>query len=79
MNWIALSFVRHAKDLKDLRARIDAKNHPAKIISKIEKPEAIENLDKIIKHSNAIMVARGDLGIEVPMERLPIIQKGDHP
>ena len=75
VNWIALSFVRHHKDLKDLRARIDAKNHPAKIISKIEKPEAIENLDKIIKHSNAIMVARGDLGIEVPMERLPIIQK----
>lgn len=75
VNWIALSFVRHAKDLKDLKARIDAVGHPAKIISKIEKPEAIENLDKIIKHSNAIMVARGDLGIEVPMERLPIIQK----
>ncbi len=75
VNWIALSFVRHPKDLKDLRARIDAKGHPAKIISKIEKPEAIDNLDKIIKHSNAIMVARGDLGIEVPMERLPIIQK----
>ena len=75
VNWIALSFVRHHKDLKDLRARIEAKGHPAKIISKIEKPEAIENLDKIIKHSNAIMVARGDLGIEVPMEQLPIIQK----
>lgn len=75
VNWIALSFVRHAKDLKDLRARIDAKGHPAKIIAKVEKPEAIENIDKIIKHSNAVMVARGDLGIEVPMERLPIIQK----
>ena len=75
VNWIALSFVRYAKDLKDLRARIEAAGHPAKIISKIEKPEAIENLDKIIKHSNAIMVARGDLGIEVPMEQLPIIQK----
>ena len=75
INWIALSFVRHPKDCKDLRERIDAAGHPAKIISKIEKPEAIENIDKIIKHSNAIMVARGDLGIEVPMERLPIIQK----
>lgn len=75
VNWIALSFVRYPKDLKDLRARIDAAGHPAKIISKVEKPEAVENIDKIIKHSNAIMVARGDLGIEVPMEQLPIIQK----
>jgi pyruvate kinase len=75
VNWIALSFVRYSKDLKELRKHIDDAGHPAKIISKIEKPEAIENLDKIIKHSNAIMVARGDLGIEVPMERLPIIQK----
>ncbi|MBR9919750.1 MAG: pyruvate kinase [Bacteroidetes bacterium] len=75
VNWIALSFVRSPKDLKDLRKRIDAKNHPAKIISKIEKPEAVERIDKIIKNSNAIMVARGDLGIEVPMERLPLIQK----
>ena len=75
VNWIALSFVRSPKDLKDLKARIDAVNHPAKIISKIEKPEAIEKLDKIIKYSNAVMVARGDLGIEVPIERLPAIQK----
>ncbi len=75
VNWIALSFVRSAKDVKDLRKRIEEKNHPAKIISKIEKPEAIEKLDKIIKASNAIMVARGDLGVEVPMERLPMMQK----
>lgn len=75
VNWIALSFVRTSKDMKDLRKRIEAKNHPAKILAKIEKPEAIENIDKIIKHSNGIMVARGDLGIEVPMERLPLIQK----
>lgn len=75
VNWIALSFVRSPKDLKDLKRRIDAKNHPAKIISKIEKPEAVEKIDKIIKNSNGIMVARGDLGIEVPMERLPLIQK----
>jgi pyruvate kinase len=75
VNWIALSFVRSPKDIKDLRRRIDAKNHPAKIIAKIEKPEAIERIDKIIKETNGIMIARGDLGIEVPIERLPVIQK----
>lgn len=75
VNWIALSFVRSSKDVKDLRKRIEAKGHPAKIISKIEKPEALEKLDKIIKASNAVMVARGDLGVEVPMERLPLVQK----
>lgn len=75
VNWIALSFVRYAKDLKNLRKYIDDAGHQAKIISKIEKPEAIENIDKIIKHSNAIMVARGDLGIEMPMEQLPVLQK----
>ncbi len=75
VNWIALSFVRSAEDIKDLRRRIDAVQHPAKIISKIEKPEAVKNIDKIIRASNGVMVARGDLGIEVPMERLPLIQK----
>ncbi len=75
VNWIALSFVRSPKDLKDLQARIDAKNHPAKIIAKIEKPEAVDRIDKIIKHSNGIMIARGDLGIEMPIERLPVVQK----
>ncbi|MEY2949443.1 MAG: pyruvate kinase [Saprospiraceae bacterium] len=75
VNWIALSFVRSAKDIKDLQQRIDAKGHPAKIIAKIEKPEAVENIDKIIKNTTAIMIARGDLGIEVPMEKLPVIQK----
>jgi len=75
VNWIALSFVRSPRDLKDLRTRIDAKGHPARIISKIEKPEALAHIDKIIKNSNAIMIARGDLGIEVPIEELPLIQK----
>ena len=75
INWIALSFVHSPKDIKDLRERIDAKNHPAKIIAKIEKPEAVDRIDKIIQQANGIMVARGDLGIEVPMERLPLIQK----
>jgi pyruvate kinase len=75
VNWIALSFVRSPKDLKDLQKRIEAKNHPAKIIAKIEKPEAVKNIDGIIKNTNAIMIARGDLGIEMPMEKLPVIQK----
>ncbi len=75
VNWIALSFVRSGKDMKDLRKRIEAKGHSAKTIAKIEKPEAIEKIDKIIKESNGIMVARGDLGIEVPMEQLPTLQK----
>ncbi len=75
INWIALSFVRYAEDMIDLANRVEAANHPAKTLAKIEKPEAIENIDDIIKHSNAIMVARGDLGIEVPIETLPLTQK----
>ena len=75
VNWIALSFVRSPKDIKDLIKRIEAKGHGAKVIAKIEKPEAIEKLDKIIKASNGIMVARGDLGVEMPMEQLPLLQK----
>ena len=75
VNWIALSFVRSAKDIIDLRSKIEEAGHPAKIVAKIEKPEAIENIDAIIDATDSIMVARGDLGVEVPMERLPIIQK----
>ncbi len=75
VNWIALSFVRSAKDVKALRQIIEDRKHPAKIIAKIEKPEAVEKIDKIIKASNGIMIARGDLGIEVPIERIPVIQK----
>ena len=75
VNWIALSFVRSAKDIKDLKKRIADAGHAAKVIAKIEKPEAIERIDKIIKASNGIMVARGDLGIEMPIEKLPLLQK----
>ena len=75
VNWIALSFVRSGKDMKDLQKRVDAAGHQAKIMAKIEKPEAINRIDKIIKASNAIMIARGDLGIEVPLQRLPLLQK----
>ncbi|MCH2044025.1 MAG: pyruvate kinase [Saprospiraceae bacterium] len=74
-NWIALSFVRRGKDILDLRKRIKTKKHPARIIAKIEKPEAITNLDDIIEAADGVMVARGDLGVEVPMEKLPMLQK----
>ena len=76
VNWIALSFVRSPRDLKELQSIVNERDHPAKIIAKIEKPEAVKNIDKIIKNANAIMIARGDLGVEVPMEKLPAIQKG---
>lgn len=75
INWIALSFVRNAKDIRQLREILDERGHPAKIIAKIEKPEAIAKIDKIIKASNGVMVARGDLGIEVPIEQVPGLQK----
>lgn len=75
VNWIALSFVRKAEDVRDLIARIERAGHRAKVISKIEKPEAVKNIKEIVKASNAIMVARGDLGVEVPMEKVPSIQK----
>ena len=75
VNWIALSFVREAEDILDLKRRINAVNHPAKVIAKIEKPEAVDNIKAIVKATDAVMIARGDLGVEVAMERLPIIQK----
>lgn len=75
VHWIALSFVRSPQDIHSLRALIDAKKHTAKIIAKIEKPEAVREIKKIVKSSNGIMVARGDLGVEMPIEKLPSIQK----
>lgn len=75
VNWIALSFVRKAKDVEDLISKVEAAGHYAKVISKIEKPEAIKNIDAIIKASNGVMIARGDLGVEMPIEKLPTIQK----
>ncbi len=75
VDWIALSFVRSAEDILDLRERIERAGKPCKIVAKIEKPEALENIDEIIKETDAIMVARGDLGVEVPMEVVPLWQK----
>lgn len=76
VSWIALSFVRSAKDMIKLRGLAEVKKHSAKLIAKIEKPEALVNIDAIIKESDAIMVARGDLGVEVPISQTPVIQKG---
>lgn len=75
VDWIALSFVRSAEDIVDLRERIQKAGKHCKIVAKIEKPEALENIDAIIEATDAIMVARGDLGVEVPMEIVPLWQK----
>ena len=76
VDWIALSFVRNSQDLLDLKAIIDAEaSHKIPIIAKIEKPEAITNLDKIIAYSDGLMVARGDLGVEIPAAEVPLLQK----
>lgn len=74
-NWIALSFVRRPQDITELREKLTKANSKARIVAKIEKPEAILNLDAIIDATDAVMIARGDLGIELPMERLPMLQK----
>lgn len=75
VDWIGLSFVRSARDIIELEHIITSKEKTAKIIAKIEKPEAIEDIDEIIKHTDALMVARGDLGVEIPMQNIPLIQK----
>lgn len=75
VEWVALSFVRSAKDIKDLRKIIQAAGKDTKIIAKIEKPEAVAEINKIIKATDAIMVARGDLGVEILMEDVPMVQK----
>ncbi len=75
VEWIALSFVRSVKDIVILRSKLDEKKSKSKIIAKIEKPEAIVNLREIILESDGIMIARGDLGVELPVEKVPLIQK----
>ena len=78
LDWIALSFVRHAQDIVDLKELM--KKHPTNklktpIIAKIEKPEGVRNIEQILQECDGLMVARGDLGVEVPMEEVPAIQK----
>jgi len=75
VDFVAMSFVRTADDVRDLVQRIAALGSDAAVIAKIEKPEALEDIDDIIAESAGIMVARGDLGIEVDSERVPLIQK----
>ncbi|MDR9418874.1 pyruvate kinase [Gracilimonas sp.] len=72
---IALSFVRSAKDIRDIISRVRAAGSQASIIAKIEKPEALEVIDEIIEEADGLMVARGDLGIEIPTEQVPVVQK----
>ena len=75
LDWIALSFVRRAEDMRDIKKIIADSGKDIKVIAKIEKPEAIENIDSIIAETDAIMVARGDLGVEMLMEDVPMLQK----
>ena len=75
VDWIGLSFVRSARDIIELKHRISVKGGHAKVIAKIEKPEALECIDDIIHESDGLMVARGDLGVEVPFQNVPLIQK----
>lgn len=75
VEWVALSFVRKPEDIIDLKQRIAAHGKDIRVIAKIEKPEAILHIDDIIKVADGIMVARGDLGVEIPMQKVPLIQK----
>ncbi|RLJ63230.1 pyruvate kinase [Lacinutrix venerupis] len=76
VDWIALSFVRHAEDLMVLQELIkEHSDHKIPIIAKIEKPEGVANIDKIVAYCDGLMVARGDLGVEIPAEEVPLVQK----
>ena len=75
VDFVAMSFVRSAKDVQDVISRVRAAGSKASIIAKIEKPEAVDVIDEIIEETDGIMVARGDLGIEIPSEKVPMVQK----
>ncbi len=75
LDWVALSFVRKAVDITELKKIIKSRNSKIKVIAKIEMPEALKNIRDIIVESDGIMVARGDLGVEVPVEQVPLLQK----
>ncbi len=75
IEWIGLSFVRTAEDIIDLKRIISRSGKTSRVIAKIEKPEAIENIDAIIEVTDGVMVARGDLGVEMPLEEVPVLQK----
>ncbi|MCC6939092.1 MAG: pyruvate kinase [Flavobacteriales bacterium] len=75
VDWIGLSFVRSARDIIELKGVISQREKHARVVAKIEKPEALLEIDEIIRESDALMVARGDLGVEIPMEKVPLVQK----
>ena len=75
VDWIGLSFVRSAEDITELKEIIEKKKKHALVVAKIEKPEALEVIDDIIQETDALMVARGDLGVEIPMQNVPLVQK----
>jgi pyruvate kinase len=75
LDWVALSFVRKAEDIVDLKRRLAEKNCTTKVIAKIEMPSALEDLRNIIVESDGVMVARGDLGVELPVEKVPMAQR----
>lgn len=75
LDWVALSFVRSVKDIVIIKSKLAEKRSKTKVIAKIEKPEALLNIREIILESDGIMVARGDLGVEMPVEQVPLIQK----
>lgn len=75
VDWIGLSFVRSGEDIVDLKRIITESGKGARVIAKIEKPEAIQNIDSIIAATDGVMVARGDLGVEMPLEEVPLLQK----
>lgn len=75
VDWIGLSFVRSARDIIELKHIIAQRKAKARVIAKIEKPEAVDDIDEIVRASDALMVARGDLGVEVPYQNVPLIQK----
>jgi pyruvate kinase len=75
VDWLGLSFVRSARDIIELKHIIRAQDKHARVIAKIEKPEALLEIDDIIREADALMVARGDLGVEIPMEKVPLVQK----
>ncbi len=75
VDWIALSFVRHSDDIRKIKSIISDSGRKARVVAKIEKPEALKNIDEIIEETDAVMVARGDLGVEIPMHEVPLWQK----
>ena len=75
VDWIALSFVRSAEDIRTLRAKLKERSSGLPIVAKIEKEEAIEDIEAVVREADAVMVARGDLGVEMPLEKIPLLQK----